>query len=147
MRQKLITALSLVVAFAIVFSSQISTTASAHPKPSKPVTSPITLPVTFFKVTGKITYKFFNFFKHSAQRFAPASGVTVTAENVFTREKVTTTTDSSGNYMLGLKEKGIYLVTPSGGQTSTYVKPLEVVKAEKKSGTKNNVNFTGLMLP
>ncbi len=146
MRQKFITALSLVVVFAIVFSSQLSTTASAHAKPSKPVTSPVTIPVTFFKVTGNITYKFFNFFKHSAQRFAPASGVTVTAENVFTREKVSTTTDGNGNYTLGLKEKGVYLVTPTGGQTSTYVKPLEVIKAQK-SGSKTNVNFTGLMLP
>ncbi len=146
MRQKFITALSLVVIFAVVFSSQISTTASAHAKPSQPVTSPVTIPVTFFKVTGKITYKFLNFFKHGAQRFAPASGVTVTAENVITRQKVSTTTDSNGNYILGLQEKGIYLVTPTGGQTSTYVKPLEVVKAQK-SGSKNNVNFTGLMLP
>lgn len=142
MRQKLITALSLVIVFSVVFSTQLATTASAYPQTVNPVTSP----VTFFKITGNVTYKFFKFFRHNGQRFAPAPGVTITAENIFTKHKVQTTTDASGKYTLGLNEKGIYLVSPSGGDTSTYLQPLQVVHANK-SGEKNNVNFTGLILP
>ncbi len=142
MRQKCITALSLLIVFTVVFSTQVASTASANHENGSPITSP----VTFFKVSGNVTYKFFKLFTNNGQRFAPAPGVTMTAENVFTKEKVQTTTDTNGNYTLNLYEKGVYLVGPSGGNTNTYVSPLQVIHANK-SGMKNNVTFHGLMLP
>jgi hypothetical protein len=142
MRQKYITALSLVVAFAVIFGTQVATSASANTKNGSPLTSP----VTFFKISGNVTYKFFKFFSNNGQRFAPATGVTVTAENVFNKNKYQTTTDLNGNYTLPVEEKGVYLVGPSGGNTNVYTPALQVVHANK-AGVKSNVNFHGLMLP
>lgn len=142
MRQKYITALSLVIAFAVIFSAQLATTASAETKNGNPLTSP----VTFFKISGTVTYKFFKFFSNNGQRFTPADDVTVEARNIFTNNVYATTTDSNGKYTLTVDEKGVYLVSPTGGDTDVYTPALKAVHATKP-GAANNVNFTGLILP
>lgn len=142
MRQKYITALSLVVAFAVTFSAQIATSASADTKNGSPLTSP----VTFFKISGDVTYKFFKFFSNNGQRFAPAEDVTIEARNIFTNTVYETTTDDEGNYEISVEEKGVYLVSPTDAETDVFAPAIKAVHANK-TGARNNVNFTGLMLP
>jgi hypothetical protein len=142
MKQKFITALSLVIVFAVVFSVQLASTAQADWKNGKPLTSP----VTFFKISGEVTYKFFKFFSNNGQRFAPADDVTVTAKNVFTGDTYVAETAANGTYTITVEEKGVYLVSPSEGDTNVFAPAVKAVPANK-AGSKNNVDFTGLMLP
>ena len=139
MRQKIITALSLVILFSVVFGAQLATTASAETKNGNPLSAPL----TFFRMTGSITYKSLTFFRHGAQRLAPATDVTVTAENIFTHDIYTTTTDSDGHYTLDVEEKGLFLVRPSSDTTSAWVPPLQTVRA-LHSQTKHGIDFQGL---
>jgi hypothetical protein len=143
MRQKLITALSLVTAFAVIFSAQLATSAAADTKNGSPLTSP----VTFFKISGDVTYKFFKFFSNNGQRFAPAEGVTVEARNIFTNDVYITTTDEDGEYSFSIQEKGMYLVSPSDDdEAEFFAPPIKHVNANK-AGSKNNVDFQGFVLP
>lgn len=142
MKQKFVTALSLVIAFAVVFSVQLASTAQADYKNGKPLTSP----VTFFKISGDVTYKFFKFFSNNGQRFVPADDVTVTAKNVVTGDTYVTETNAQGEYSFSIAEKGVYLVTPSEGDTNVFAPAVKAVQVNK-TGSKNNVDFTGLMLP
>jgi hypothetical protein len=141
MRRKLITALSLVTAFAVVFSAQLATSAAADTKNGSPLTSP----VTFFRISGDVTYKMFKFFSNNGQRFVPAEGVTVEARNIFTNDVYTTTTDKNGDYTFSLEEKGMYLVSPSDDEADVFAPSIRPVPANK-AGVKNNVNFHGMVL-
>lgn len=142
MRQKLITALSLVTAFSIVFGAQLATSAAADHKNGQPLTSP----VTFYRISGDVSYKFFKFFSNNGQRFVPAEGVTVEARNVFTNDVYTTTTDEDGDYSFSLEEKGMYLVSPIDEEADFFAPALRHVNVNKP-GTKNNVDFNGIVFP
>jgi hypothetical protein len=141
MRRKLITALCLSLLFTAVFGLQIASTANAETKNKIPLTSPL----TYFQISGKVTYKFFQIFIHGTQRIVPAAGVTIEAENIITHDIYQTTTDSNGNYSLSIEEKGFFTVKPSGGNTNTYIPPLQFVSINKK-GTQDNVDFQGYIL-
>jgi hypothetical protein len=140
-RRKLITALSLLLVFSVLFGTQIAATASANTNKNHPLTSPI----TFFQITGKVTYKFFKFFSGS-NSISNAPGVKVEAENIFDHHKFQTNTDGNGNYVLPINETGVYLVKPSGGNTNIYVPPLRAVKVNDMSSSANNIDFQGLIL-
>ncbi len=142
MRRKIITVLSLLIFFTLVFGAQIASTVSAQTKDGHPITSPI----TFFKISGNVTYKVFRNFAHGFERFMPAANVKITAEDVFTHTKYETTTDVNGNYTISTDGKGFFLVTPSGGDTSTYIPAMRVVPANN-AGSKNNVSFHGFVFP
>lgn len=140
MRQKIITALSLVIVFAVIFSAQLSHTAYATTKNGNPVTSP----VTFFQISGKVTYKFFKLFGGGSNQ--NAAGVEVEAKNVFTNDVYETTTDANGNYVIPVQEKGVFLVGPTEGNTDVWVPALKPVHANNP-GSKTGVNFQGFILP
>lgn len=140
MRQKFITALSLVILFAVIFSAQLSHTSYAATKNGNPVTSP----VTFFQISGKVTYKFFKFFRGNTNQ--NASNVTVEVKNVFTNDVYETTTDGNGNYSLNVEEKGVFLVGPTEGNTDVWVPALKPVHVNNP-GSRSGVNFQGFILP
>lgn len=141
MRRKLITAISLLTAFSIIFGAQLATSAAADYKNGKPLTSP----VTFYKISGDVSYKFLKFFHKNSSRFVPAEGVTIEARNIFTNDVYITTTNKDGEYSLSLQEKGMYLVEPSDGKADFFSPTLRQVQVHKQ-GSKNNVDFTGVIL-
>lgn len=141
MKQKIITALCITLVFSLIFGSQVAATAKADYKNGHPMTSPL----TFFTINGNVTYQFFRFFRHG-KPFEPASGVSVKAENISTHTQYETTTDANGNYSIITEEAGVFLVSPSGGNTSVYVPPVITVSAQH-NGSKNNVDFKGYILP
>jgi hypothetical protein len=141
MRQKLITALSLLIVFSVLFGTQIAATASAETKNGNPLTSPI----SFFQINGNISNRFFKFFSGSNSTH-PAANVVVNAENILTHDVYSTTTDGNGNYTIVTEEKGLFFVKPQGGIASFYVPPVKPVNV-KNPGSINNINFQGYVLP
>lgn len=155
-RRKILTALSLVAAFTLVFSAQVSyanfNIFHHSPKPTMtpttspvtgPVTGPITSPAKLFTISGNVSYHVWGLFKRGASRLMPASGVTVKAKGLFNGSSATATTDSNGNYVITTNDKGHYRVTVSGGNGKHYMPPLHFVQLTEKKPTKTKVNFTG----
>lgn len=150
MRQKIIIALTLLVVFSFVFSSQLSQVASAHhpfPTPTTgpvtgPVTGPITSPVGLFKISGHVKNHIIWLWRHGAARFLPAANVHVKAVDIFNHHTATTMTDADGNYTLLPGQKGFYKVTVWGGDAKFYTPPVHFVNDNKPEG-KSHVNFQG----
>lgn len=154
MKRKLITALSLVVAFTLLFSAQAGYASNNHylkpPKPSPttspvtgPITGPVTSPVQFFTISGNVTDHIFKLFKKSYNRFIPEAGAIVKAKDIFTGHSATSTTDANGNYVINVGQKGHYHVWVKDGDAKFYAPPLHFVHLTENKPTKSNVNFQG----
>lgn len=163
MRFKFISALSIVIAFSVLFSSQLINLASAHSTNNNtpitnpvtnpittpvtgPVTGPITSPVSIFRISGQIAYHILGIFKKSAERFYPASGVTVKVKDIFNGHSATAVTDSNGNYVVDAGQAGFYNITVSGGKARFYTPPVAFVQLTKKNPEKKHLNFQGIIL-
>lgn len=158
MRRKLITALSLVFAFTLLFSAQAGYAFfDFYPKPPKPspttspttgpvtgpVTGPITSPAAFFTISGNVTDHIVKLFKKSYNRFVPEAGVKVKAKDIFNGHSASATTDANGNYVINVGQKGYYKVTVVDGDAKFYTPPLHFVHLTNNKPTKSNVNFKG----
>lgn len=152
--QKIITALSFIIGFALIFSAQLSYAShnsyNKPPKPSPttspvtgPVTGPVTSPVSLFTISGNITNHITKLFKRSYNRYVPESGATVKAKDIFNGHSASATTDSNGNYVINLGQKGFYKVSVSDGDAKFYTPPLHFIHLTNHKPTKTNVNFKG----
>lgn len=104
-----------------------------------PITGPITEPVTSFahSISGKITLRIFNrFFRFENQ---PGSNILVNAVDIFTHKSFSGTTDSNGNYTIGV-DNGFYQVEPQGSTVNKFfAPPLRFVQI--KNNNRVNVDF------
>jgi hypothetical protein len=153
MVRKLVTALSLVIGFSLIFSAQLSYAGNNshhnnYPTPTTspittPVTGPVTSPVSLFTISGKVTDHIFGIFKKSKDRFMPEAGVKVKAKDIFNGHSASATTDGNGNYVINVGKKGFYKVTVVDGDAKYYLPPLHFVHLTDNKPTKSNIDFTG----
>ncbi|MGI8419385.1 MAG: hypothetical protein ACR2LN_01950 [Candidatus Levyibacteriota bacterium] len=141
MRRKNIAVLCLTLLFAVVLGTQIAATANAETENGQPLTSP----VTYFTISGNVRYQFLRIFG-LGKKEQPAEGVNVTAVDKFHHVSYETQTDSNGNYTITTQVGGLFIVSPSGGESTFYTPPFAVVHANHP-GQRTNVNFKGFVLP
>lgn len=154
MKQKLIAALSFVFAFTLIFSAQLSfANSNTHhntptPTPTtspvtSPVTGPVTGPISIFAISGNVSSHVYKLFKKSMNRFLPESGAKVKAKDIFNGHSATATTDSNGNYVINVGQKGVYQVSVYDGDATFYTPPFHFVHLKDKKPTKSHIDFKG----
>lgn len=127
----------------ILMSSQINTVSAQSANSAGPITSSATAPITvpavtyFYKISGNVSIASrLNVFK---RYFIPAKGVMVTAQLPNSDKKISTVTDSFGNYIFTLKP-GTYVIKPVVLRGITY-SPTKYTVTLKKDTTR--INFIG----
>jgi hypothetical protein len=162
MKNKIVVLLSFFSVFGLFFSFQFLNTVGAHHNDypltgpmSGPMTSPLTCPVTgpithpmtsgsLYAIRGKVTDHLLGFIHNGVDRFFPEIGVQLTAVDIFSHHRASTVTDALGNYTIDPGQAGTYKISISGGKSSFYVPPIQIISDQRPIGVKH-VDFEGLI--